>query len=715
MTPTHHSTTSSRELLALTTFLSIGSVAAQAAPPTEKNKKESSTNAEGETLAEVQVSATRQAAYNVQQLQNTKFTAPVLDTPKTITVIPQELMKERGATSLTDILRSVPGISLGAGEGGTPVGDRPFIRGYEASTDIMIDGMRDLARFSHETFNVEQVEVVKGPGSAYSGRGSTGGSINLASKTAKAENFTELSLGGGTDNYFRAAADTNYALTDTVAFRLNAMFHDADTPGRDWVESSRWGIAPTVTFGVGTATRATLSYYHLRTDEVPDLGHPFGPRKPVDVDRDNYYGVLDRDFRDTEANIGTFRLEHDLNDSITISNTLRVLETDNDYIMTRPTLWANDPTQVTRDFRASRRHSDAIINQTDIKAEFNTGAIKHDVVGGLEYSEEKIRAGSYANIAVPRADLNDPNPHVPGGQRVETAYGDPTTTESYSAYLFDTVTFNEKWILNLGLRYDHYDVDNGTISRQDDLFNYQIGLVYKPLPNGSIYASYGTSSNPAGETAGQSGGADGAAGGGINEDLKPEESYSVEVGTKWNFFNDQLQVSAALFQTEKTDARSQDAATGLVTLNGNTRVRGIELSAGGNITEDWHLWAGYTYMDPEILEYRSGGVDFDGNQLKFVSKHSLSIWSSYDVTDKFTAGGGITYMGERFMNDANTLSVDSYYRVDAMLSYEVTKNLNLRLNLNNLTDETIYDASHVGLFAVVAPGRSATLTATYKF
>lgn len=706
---------SAREALALATFFSIGGAAAQTpATPVAKDKTEEPKK-EGAELSEITVSAARQSAYKAENVQSKKFTAPLVDTPKTLTVIPQALIEERGANSLADILRTTPGISLGAGEGGTPVGDRPFIRGYEASTDIMIDGMRDLARFSHEAFNIEQVEITKGPGSAYSGRGSTGGSINLSSKTPKAENFGTLSLGGGTDNYFRATGDANYAITDTIAFRINGMYHDADTPGRDWVESSRWGIAPSITFGLGTATRATLSYYHLESDEIPDLGHPFGASKPIDVDRDNFYGVLDRDFRETEANIGTLTVEHDFNDNITLSNTLRVLETDNDYIMTRPTL-AGNPAQVVRAARPSRRNSEALTNQTDLTAIFETGRIKHSLATGFEYSDEKIKAGSYANIAAPNANTQNPNPHDPApGALIKTPYGDPTETESYSFYAFDTITLNEQWLINIGARYDHYDVDNGTISRKDDLFNYQVGVVYKPLPNGSIYISYGTSSNPAGELAGQSGGADGAAGGGINENLKPEKSYSAELGTKWNFFNDRLALTAAAFQTEKTDARSADPLTGEVTLSGNTRARGVELGISGNVTDKWQVWGGYTYLDPEILKYRSGGVDFDGNQLKFVAKQSLSLWTSYDFTEKFTAGGGVTYMGKRYMNDANTLSVDSYYRIDAMMSYDVTENFNLRFNVNNLTDETIYDASHVGIFAVVAPGRSATLTATYKF
>ncbi|AZL68975.1 TonB-dependent siderophore receptor [Pseudomonas oryziphila] len=666
--------------------------------------------------------------FKVDEMSSPKFTAPLREVPKSITIINEALIKERGATSLTDVLRTTPGITLGAGEGGTPLGDRPFIRGFEASTDIQIDGLRDLGRMSHEAFNVESVEIVKGPGSAYNGRGSTGGSINLVSKAAKAEDFIAGSVTMGTDQLWRNTLDINQYLPEQdLAFRLNAMKHEADTPGRDDVEVKRWGIAPTITWGLQGPTRVTASYYHLETDDIPDQGHPISliTNKPADVDRDNFYGLVDRDFRKTSADLATLLIEHEFTPQLTVRNTLRGGRSMQNYVMSRP-VFANVAQEqnglVGRGFRPRNVVNTSVLNQTDLFGTFHTGGIKHSYSAGLEVSRETITdKDKHAGNNGRPGNLYNPNPHD-GGWTLLPGTGEVTSkyqTEVKSLYAFDTLALHEQWDLNLGLRYDDYDVKNrveGGASSSSELWNYQVGVVFKPMPNGSIYLSYGTSSNPSGENT-QSGGADGAGAGNLNgnkANLDPEKSRSVELGTKWDVFNEQLSLTAAVFRTEKTNARVTDPITGLVALDGDQRVTGIEFGVTGRITDDWAVWGGYTYLDAEVVKSGGDGSN-DGNRSKFIAPNSFSLWSSYDLTDRWTVGAGANYMDQRYMNDANTVSIDDYWRYDAMVAYKVNKNLDLQLNVLNLTDETIYDASHVGLFATVAPGRSAELTANFRF
>lgn len=666
--------------------------------------------------------------FKVDEMSSPKFTAPLREVPKSITIINEALIKERGATSLTDVLRTTPGITLGAGEGGTPLGDRPFIRGFEASTDIQIDGLRDLGRMSHEAFNVESVEIVKGPGSAYNGRGSTGGSINLVSKAAKAEDFIAGSVTMGTDQLWRNTLDINQYLPEQdLAFRLNAMKHEADTPGRDDVEVKRWGIAPTITWGLQGPTRVTASYYHLETDDIPDQGHPISliTNKPADVDRDNFYGLVDRDFRKTSADLATLLIEHEFTPQLTVRNTLRGGRSMQNYVMSRP-VFANVAQEqnglVGRGFRPRNVVNTSVLNQTDLFGTFHTGGIKHSYSAGLEVSRETITdKDKHAGNNGRPGNLYNPNPHdggwtlLPGTGQVTSKY----QTEVKSLYAFDTLALHEQWDLNLGLRYDDYDVKNrveGGASSSSELWNYQVGVVFKPMPNGSIYLSYGTSSNPSGENT-QSGGADGAGAGNLNgnkANLDPEKSRSVELGTKWDVFNEQLSLTAAVFRTEKTNARVTDPISGLVVLDGDQRVTGIEFGVTGRITDAWAVWGGYTYLDAEVVKSGGDGSN-DGNRSKFIAPNSFSLWSSYDLTDRWTVGAGANYMDQRYMNDANTVSIDDYWRYDAMVAYKVNKNLDLQLNVLNLTDETIYDASHVGLFATVAPGRSAELTANFRF
>jgi len=676
-------------------------------------------------LEATDIRSTHSGSYNTERASSPKFSAPLVETPKSITVITEEMIRERGATTLTDVLRTTPGVTLGAGEGGTPLGDRPFIRGFEASTDMQIDGLRDLGRASREAFNVESVEILKGPSSAYTGRGSTGGAINLVSKSAKVQDFGSLSLTLGTDSLWRTTLDLNrYLGEQDIAFRLNAMKHEADTPGRDEVTVKRWGIAPTLTWGLSGPTHVTTSYYHLQTDDIPDQGHPVSliRNKPAKVKRDNFYGLVHRDFRKTSADYATLIVEHQFSEALTLRNSTRGGRTMQDYVMSRPvfTLAQEQNGRVQTGFRTRNVVNTSLLNQTDAFGEIHTGWLQHNYSTGFEFSRETITdRNKWAGPNGPLNDLYHPNPKMGGWTLTR---GDNSITSKYqtdvaSAYAFDTLKLHEQWDLNLGLRYDDFEIKNrvGTQRSTANMWNYSAAIVFKPMPFSSIYLSYGTSSNPSGENTG-SGGADGAGAGNLNNNkanLDPEKNRSVELGTKWDVFNQQLSLTAAVFRTEKTNARVTDATTGLVVLDGDQKVTGLDLGASGKLTEDWSIWAGYVYLNAKVVDAGGDGAN-DGNKAKFIAPNSFSLWTTYNLGD-FTVGGGSNYMDKRYINDANTMSIDAYWRYDAMLGYKVSNNFDMQLNVLNLTDETIYDASHVGLFATVAPGRSAELTFNFRF
>lgn len=714
------------------TGVAVGSVVAMASAQAQDAQRPSDA-----TLDTVTVTGQHDAPYQTPAaISSPKFTAPLLDTPKSVTIITEELIKDRGATSLQDVLRTTPGITLGSGEGGTPTGDRPFIRGYEASTDMFIDGVRDYARSSHESFNLESIEIIKGPSSAYSGRGGTGGSINLQTKSPKLKNFMEASAGVGNAGQWRSTVDGNVAFSDSGAFRLNVMKMGGEVPGRNGVDVDRWGIAPSLAFGLGTPTRFKLSYSHIENNDMPDLGIPFSNaaqpsmNRPPQVDRENFYGRHKTDFRENVMKTATASFEHDFSSGLKVRNVTRQSKTLNHYLMTRPTFdncaagnatAACDPSnpgaQFRRDDRARWRSSEALINQTDLFGDFHTGAFKHSFSTGLEFGREKIFDRSMSGLPGRDTDaLHNPNPGRDYNYRI--TYGDKKPAgeiKTSSLYVFDTMQINDQFAINAGARRDHFKVDNYTLSRSDSFWNYQLGAVYKPAPNGSVYISYGTSSNPSGENLGQGGGADGSAGSATVRDLAPEKSRSWELGTKWDVLNEKLSLTAAIFETQKTDARSTDPVTGTVTLSGNNRTRGFELGAAGAITPKWSVWAGYTFLDPKVDEYRSGSNVFDGNRIKFIAKQSATLWTTYKVLPKLTLGGGASYMGMRYADDANTLELPSHVRYDAMARYEVNPRLSLQFNVNNISNTEIYDASHVGLFANIGPGRSYMLNATYRF
>ena len=691
--------------------------------------------------------AGEQDSYYVKEASSAKITTSLLDTARTINVISKKEIDERGATSLQDILRTTPGITLGSGEGGTPMGDRPFIRGYEASTDILIDGMRDFARGSHESYNLEAVEISKGPGSVYSGRGSTGGTVNLVTKKPKdkteSEVTSEIQTSGEGHTKYRFTTDNNIAFTEHVAARLNAMLDQGDVANRDDVEVDRWGIAPSITFGLNTPTRVTAAYSYLEYNDTPDMGTPFSNalnpsrKKPIEsMPYETNFGRPDIDYRDYTSEIFNINVEHDFNENLKLKFVAQDLESTQEYLFTRVSFGCaptTNPACVTegqgltynRANRARYRTSHSNTAQLDLQAQFNTGSIKHNLVTGADYSKERIgnKNETITGAGGETVDFYNPTQKDYSNFKItwsaENKAGEIVNT---GIYVFDTISVHEKVDINLGLRYDDYESTDLTNKVTEDLFNYQAGVVYKLTPHGRLYANYATSSNPSGDNLGQAGGADGVTSGNrLTDNVGPEKTRSIELGTKWELFNDRLALNAALFETLKTDARSTDAE-GIVSIDGETRVRGAELSVSGQITPVWDISAGYTYLDSELVDggFVKVGNNYvanpnNGNELKFVAKHSANLWTTYGLTEKLRIGGGATYVGKRFVDDVNDYYLPEHLRFDAFASYAVLPEFGLQLNVNNLSNERVYDASHVGVFSTIAPGRSFALKGTYRF
>ncbi|MFK7699284.1 TonB-dependent receptor [Pseudomonas caspiana] len=705
------------------------------------------------SLGATSINGEQDATYKTEESASKKYTAPLRETPKSVTVIPQQVIRDTGATSLADALRTTPGITFGAGEGGNPNADRPIIRGFNAESDVFIDGMRDVAAQSREIFNIESVEVSKGPGSAFTGAGSTGGSLNLITKGAHLGDAYNGGYTFGSDQTQRYTADLNQQITDTSAFRLNLMKHDANVAGRDNVDVSRWGVAPSFAFGLGTDTRVKLDYYHLETDDMPDYGIPLTSTtgrskyivdKPAHVNESNFYGLTGRDYRKSKNDSGTFRIEHDLNDNLTLSNSFRMSRSTLDYIVTNPDDSRGNVVNglVSRSAKSRNSTSSGFVNQTDLAAKFDTGFISHSLVTGLEFSYQDTHNRNYnvlnangGTIATgctatllrsgDCTSLSNPSPKDAWNGTISDsrAFTD-TDTKTSAAYVFDTLKFNERWSLNLGLRYDDYDIRSsgyavagrntvaGSFKRENtsQLWNYQVGLVFKPLPNGTVYAAWSTSSNPSGETSGNGGLEISSA----NTNLDPEKNRNYELGTKWDFFGDDLSLTAALFRTEKTNARITDPDnTTFQVLDGEQRVDGLEFTYTGQITSKWKVYGGYTYMESELVKTTLAANE--GNHMPSTPRNSFNLWSTYELIPKLTVGGGATFVDSRFGNEANSVEVPSYWRYDAMASYALTKNVDLQLNLQNLTDKRYYDQVFTTHYAHMAPGRTALMSANFHF
>lgn len=645
-----------------------------------------------------------------------KYTQPLRDTPQTITVVPSEVIEAQGATTLRDILRNTPGITFQAGEGGGGLpGDTFSLRGFSAGNDVTIDGVRDTGAYSREAFNIEQVEVVKGPSGVTAGRGATGGSINLVTKAPKPEAFRRSSIAAGNDEQGRGTIDLNEAV-GPAHLRVNALWSHSGVPGRDIVENNAWGIAPSLAFGLGTPTTFTLASAHVRHDNVPDYGLPWAAFD-TNVDQSNFYGLRDYDYENVSHDSGSAIFERVLGDDTRLRSVARYSENHRDSAITAPRPPNRQLQQRTMD-------SSQLASQTSVTTSFATGTVRHDLVAGLELSHETTASRSRAQATnQPQTNLENPDPFQSPLGPLPDNTGNPgeTALDVAGLYVFDTIHLGERWQLSGGARFDHIDVDyqltdlatNNTtrVGKIDDMVSWRAGAIFKPQDETSLYAAFGTSFNPAVD-AGAVGPALGTTPTTANDPrLAPERSRTAEVGVKWEPLEGRLGVTGALFRTEKLNARTRTTTSDPFVLAGEQRVDGLEVgitAAAGS----WSALAGYALLRTEIEQ--SANPDEEGAALAFTPEHSFNAWLTRELPGRITVGGGAQYVDGVFRNNTNTARVPSYWLFNAMTSYEVNDALTLRLNVQNLADAEYVDRVGGGHY-IPGPRRSVVLSADFDF
>ncbi len=651
------------------------------------------------------------------QVSSPKFTAPLVDTPQTLVVVPREVYSQQGAATLSDVLRNTPGITFLAGEGGNASsadGDSFFLRGFDATNSVFVDGVRDSGQYSRDVFNIEQVEIAKGPAGSDIGRTTAGGYVNLATKVARAEKFTQGTASYGTNDKVRATIDTNHPVNESTAVRVNAMVQNGGVAGRDVVEENRWAVSPSVTFGLGKPTRVSLAYQHLDYDDLPDYGItraavPGGggyDPLPAPVDVETFYGARE-DFDRVQNDAVTARIEHDVSSSIRLSNQTKLSHTDRKVFLTAPTTYTPATGLVTRSRQGNERENESISNLTNLQAAFDTGALKHQASVGLEYLWEKQEVTSYTSIAaatdaklltsltnpVIDGDFVDP---FPSGA---SSYGG---IETVSVYAFDTVEITPKVEVTGGVRAEHFDgnyrstATTGIATRgasDDTVASGKLGVVYKPTPASSVYAAWSTSTRPPGTNFTFSTNVTNA----DNLAADPQKATNYEVGTKWDFFNRRLSTAVALFQSKNENVSvATDSVTGLPIQNGDQKVQGVELSVSGRITDNWLVFGGFSYLDTENSNPTSGATN-DNATLQWTPKVSGNLWTTYRLPFGVTIGGGAQYVDQVARQTTATPSatlpyVPSYWLVNAMASYTVNEHLTLRANVNNVFDEFYYQS-----------------------
>lgn len=700
----------------------------------------------GQKVGDANPNANPDAPYKVEKSASGKFTEPVRDTPRSMTIVPKEVLRDTGATSLRDVARATPGVTLATGEGGNAFGDRVFIRGFEARNDVYIDGMRDPGVTSRETFAVEQIEIVKGASSAFGGRGTTGGMVSLESKRASGHNFTTAEATVGTDNTRRTTIDVNRKLTDTLALRVNALWHDGDTAGRNDVWQRRSGVAIATEWKPDDRLTLDADYYHYRVHGMIDYGVPFDPatQRPVAVNLNNFYGAVGRDFLSGGADIGTFSASYKVDDALTLHSMTRYGAVTNAYVASvpgrAPVQNASGQWTVTTSATQHNAITRTIGTMNDATWRGTIAGIDHTIVAGVEYSHEQVENRRYAFPAYvedasgnPTAtntsftlDLYNPNPLLGYTIPAIPSIATPTTVvsvESVSGYAIDTIKISPHWEMTGGLRYDTFRIRStggaGTAAydRQQSVgfLNWQASLTWKPVTAATLYGSVSTSSNPSGEQLDATSDSYGGLGAGT-VNLSPERNTAFEFGGKYEVARGRLLLTAAVFRIDKENAREQVAAN-VYELVGKLRSQGFEVGANGNITNRIAVFGGYTYLDARIIE--SATPANVGQRFANVPTHSASLLLTYAVDSHFTIGGQATYRSAIYGGSyaAGSAHVPGYVRYDAVARYRISDGIEARVNVLNLTDKRYFDAIYRSAtpFAYVAPGRSATFTLTAKF
>jgi catecholate siderophore receptor len=675
-------------------------------------------------LPAMDVRAQRRGEYRVTEPSLFKMPDPIKDTPQTINVVPLEVLRQQGVFSLRDALRNVSGIAINAGEGGIQ-GDNLTIRGFSGRNDIYLDGVRDWGSYARDTFNLEAVEVLKGPSSSMFGRGSTGGLINEVSKTPLRTPFYEGQLTVGSPELVRTTIDVNQPFSSNAAGRLNLMFQDNDVAGRDEVHIRRWGVAPSVSIGLGGPTRLTLSYVHQTEDNTPDNGLPYLFGRPAPVSRDTFYGLPDKDFQDTNVDIGTAVFEHEFNEDLKLRNTLRgaVYRLEQEATAPRIIGTPNHGTPLSAIFvnrgAVARDRDDRILaNQTDVVWNFDTWRLKHTLVAGTEIAWETTDTTNLTVSNIPIATLVDPGhePPLDGIRRTRNTRSQ-TDAVTFSLYLVDEVAFAEYWKLIGGFRWDHFHVDfesktfatlaRTELDRTDSIVSPRAALLFLPTSEQTYYFAYGTAFNPSAEALT-------LAANTVNTD--PEKTQSFELGAKWQLLRNALSLNLALFRIEKTDARTAEPGSIEQTLDGKQRSQGLEIEAVGRLLPGWSILTAYTYLDTEVLESKNvtGGIPVKGKQLIAAPEHSFTLWTTYDITPQWQVGGGATYVSPRAANDVNTNFLPGYAKGDVTAAYRPTRNIELRLNVLNISDtrsfEQVYQAH-----TVPGAGRTFLFSGLFSF
>jgi len=667
---------------------------------------------------------------SIDKLNSVKTPTPIVDVPQSLSIMTSEQIENQAFQSIGDVLRYTPGLSISQGEGHR---DAIIIRGIQSTADFFIDGLRDDVQYYRPLYNVAQIEVLRGSNALLFGRGGGGGVINRVQKKAVlGDEFATLGAGADVFGAYSTTLDANLITGDSSAFRINAYVQGLDNH-RDFFGGDGFAINPTFGMTFGDDTRLDLSYEYVEDERVVDRGVPSrtvddGPNVPVTGVRDTFFGSPNENFTEFAAHIARARLERQFSETLRGNFTAQYANYDKLY----QNLYPSDSVTVTDgsfpsielDGYRDPTERENLILQANMIGEFDTAGLGHTLLFGIEYGDQQTANRRQDNVFAANGDdqlvipFTDPLT-IPDFGFTNPVRDRESDVRFQSIYLQDQLDLSEQFKLVVGLRFDEFrinvldrieqndgdDVD-GNFSREDSEVTPRLGFIYKPAENVSVYASYSETFLPRSGDQFLTLSLD-------SEGTRPQFFENREVGLKWNV-RDDLALTAAVFELEResfttVDPDDQDR----LTVVEGSRTRGLELQLAGNLTERWSMSAGYSYLDGEVQ--RADGSGNDGNVTRQTPENMFSLWSNYDVSERFGLGLGVTYQDSFYVLEDNSVEVPGFTRVDAAAFYRANDRLRLQLNLENVLDTDYFPDAHNNNNITTGEPINARLSAVIDF
>jgi catecholate siderophore receptor len=628
-------------------------------------------------------------SYNDRETSTaTRTDAELRDVPQSVSVITDDLIRDQDMRTMADVVRYVPGVTMGQGEGHR---DAPTIRGNATTADFFVDGVRDDLQYYRDLYNAERIEVLKGSNAMIFGRGGGGGVINRVTRWADWSPVQELSLTVGTDDQLRASADFGVALDDSAALRITGVYEDSDSY-RDHVSVERYGLNPTTAFRLSDDTTIRLGYELFRDDRVVDRGVPSQNGRPWEGSNSAFFGNPELSYAETEVDLLTARIEHNFTPNLTLRNTTVY----GDYYKFYQNIHANSAVNGFGNVALQGYNADTIrenlFNQTDLIWRTNTGSIGHTILAGFEFGQQQTantRSQNFTGLG--SVNVSAPTTSIAGVIPTPLQTDNEVDVGVAAFYLQDQITLNDQWQIIAGVRFDRFDLDfddqraaNADFSREDDLVSPRLGVIYRPIDPLSVYASYTVSYLP--QSGDQFSALDAT-----TSTLDPEEFENIELGLKWDVLP-QLALTAAIFRLDRTNTRAIDPDTTLTVLTGAQRTEGFEIGLAGTVNDRWEVIGGYSHQEAEITRTTTAAPA--GRVVPLTPENTFSLWNMVRLTDRFGVGLGAIYQSESFATISNAVELPSFTRVDLALTYAITDRVDAQLNIENILDEDYWATAH---------------------